>query len=459
MYYLNINNQYFFSTHGFTDEVGNYYEPRLKTPALLRVSMMENFYSGQSVSDYGDISLINTDGSLYYLKNELLEGKKIWLIDDYSNVIESIITGVTFQSSTMNISIKDQSSILQNKYNTLSYLGNNNKPNGLEGDSNIAGNSKLKILGKLANVSAILVNSSKLIYHCGGRPEIVRDKGAELLFESFVDDIENYQPLAGKWVSSGEYIRLGSSPIGTVTVDCNNSVKYSGDVLSLVLNNYGFSLSDSDRVSINSHIIGIDATDLTGFEIIDKICKSCFVNWYVDGNVLKICQISELLDSNYSGELSDDSILNFSIVKNSLGNNGIPSKRVTVNYDSLQSVQTDFVGVVSEEDRQRLSTKYRKVILDATIDCEVSTELSVDSCLNNRQDALYLCSKILNLASKKMSVYSITVESSTDVKLNSKLLLNLPIYNINEVILVYSKEYDTKRGRITIGGIQCLNQQ
>jgi len=460
MYTCNIDNTHFFSDEGFIGEDGRYWEPRLKNPALLRTSLMDGFYAGSSTSDYGDVVLMNTDGRLYSLKNEILEGKRIEIYQDGSLMVDSIITGVSYQQSTMNLTIKDPSAILGEKFSSDVYLGNNVPPDGLEGGSNIKGNPKLKMLGKVSNVAAILVNSSKLIYHCGGLPTIVRDKGAELTFEAITSDLENYEPSAGSWASSGEYIRLGSSPVGTVTVDIHNSISNCGDVLKTVANHYGFSLSEVDRIYMNSvGVIGIDATSLSGLEIIDLLCKSSFTNWYIIGQGLKISSMESFFGQGYTASISKDDIINFSITKGSLGIGGVPSWKVTVSYDNLQSTQTDFLGIVDDNNRQRFSTKNRSVIVkDDSLksSCQVSTEIVFNSCLNSSEQALILAVKILQLGSKKLSTYSITVDSSVELNLNNRILLDLAIYNIRETILITSIEYDIKRNRKIIGGVQCL---
>ena len=460
MYTCNIGNQYFFSDDGFIGEDGQYYEPRLKNPALLRTSMMEGFYAGSSTSDYGDVVLMNTDGRLYSLKNEMLEGKRIEIYQDGSLMVDSIIIGVSYQQSTMNLTIKDPSAILGEKLNGSVYLGNNVLPDGIEGGTNIKGNPKLKMLGKVSNIAAILVNSSKLIYHCGGLPTIVRDKGAELTFEAITSDLENYEPSAGSWASSGEYIRLGSSPVGIVTVDIHNSISNCGDVLKTVANHFGFSMSEADRINMNSDgVIGIDATTLSGLEIIDSICKSSFNNWYIIGQELKISSMESFFNQGYTASISKDDIINFSITKGSLGTGGVPSWKVTVSYDNLQSTQTDFLGIVGDNERQRFSTKNRSVIVKDDLlksSCQVSTEIVFNSCLTTEAQASSLAGKILQLGSKKLSTYSITVDSSVELNLNNRILLDLTIYNIEEVILVTSVEYDIKRNRKIIGGVQCL---
>ena len=460
MYTCNIGNLYFFSDDGFIGEDGQYYEPRLKNPALLRTSLMDGFYAGSSTSDYGDVVLTNTDGSLYSLKNEMLEGKRIEIYQDGSLMVDSIILGVSYQQSTMNLTIKDPSAILGEKLNGDVYLGNNVLPDGIEGGTNIKGNQKLKMLGKVSNIAAILVNSSKLIYHCGGLPTIVRDKGVELTFEAITGDLENYEPSAGSWASSGEYIRLGSSPVGTVTADIHNSISNCGDVLKTVANHFGFSLSEEDRFALNIvGEIGIDATSLSGLEIIDMICKSSFNNWYIIGRELKISSMESFFSQGYMAAISDDEIINFSITKGSLGTGGLPSWKVTVSYDNLQSTQTDFLGIVGDNDRQRFSTKNRSVIVkDDSLksSCQVSTEIVYNSCLTTEAQASSLAGKILQLGSKKLSTYSITVDSSVELNLNNRILLDLTIYNIEEVILITSIEYDIKRNRKIIGGVQCL---
>jgi hypothetical protein len=98
----------------------------------------------------------------------------------------------------------------------------------LEGDSSIAGTVKPVALGKTRQVQPKLVDSQRLVYqyHDGNflpsfAVDAVRDSGDGLTFGADVSNIYSVAPAAGTYntcLAEG-LIRLGSSPIGTITMD------------------------------------------------------------------------------------------------------------------------------------------------------------------------------------------------------------------------------------------------
>lgn len=119
---------------------------------------------------------------------------------------------------------------------TQRYAGNNALPNGLEGVDDLKGRVKPIVLALASNMSPILVNTSRLIYHVSigtGSTAVavsaVRDKGVPLTagtaYASMADLLDDTKaPAASQYkvyatAADGCYIRLGSKPIGGVTCD------------------------------------------------------------------------------------------------------------------------------------------------------------------------------------------------------------------------------------------------
>lgn len=119
---------------------------------------------------------------------------------------------------------------------TQRYAGNNALPNGLEGVDDLKGRVKPIVLALASNMSPVLVNTSKLIYHVSigtGSAAVsvsaVRDKGVPLTagtaYASMADLLDDTKaPAASGYkvystAADGCYIRLGSKPIGAITCD------------------------------------------------------------------------------------------------------------------------------------------------------------------------------------------------------------------------------------------------
>lgn len=121
---------------------------------------------------------------------------------------------------------------------SVRYAGTNALPNGLEGIDDIKGRVKPMVLALASNLSPVLVNASKLIYQVSitvGAQTVavsaVRDKGVPLAAGAAYANVADLQddtkaPAAGNYkvlstLADGCFIRLGSKPVGTLTLDAS----------------------------------------------------------------------------------------------------------------------------------------------------------------------------------------------------------------------------------------------
>lgn len=146
----------------------------------------------------------------------------------------------------------------------------------LEGDSSLAGVVKPIALGKRRQVEPKWVDSQRLVlqYHDGSMEGIdaVRDSGDLLTFGADVSDPYGSTPGAGTWNSCKAMglIRLGSSPVGTITGDIrgdNSGIGYADtaaeinqklmvDYAGLNLSTEVDSIAHGDLDGLNSSVIG-----------------------------------------------------------------------------------------------------------------------------------------------------------------------------------------------------------
>lgn len=121
---------------------------------------------------------------------------------------------------------------------SVRYAGTNVLPNGLDGVDDIKGRVKPMVLALASNMAPVLVNASKLIYQVSipvGAQLVsvsaVRDKGVPLAAGANYSNIADLQddtkaPASGNFKilstqADGCYIRLGSKPVGTLTLDAS----------------------------------------------------------------------------------------------------------------------------------------------------------------------------------------------------------------------------------------------
>lgn len=223
---------------GFIDSAtGNVYEPRLlKLPVFSR-SIRSALLGGRSEVGYGEAQLANGDHSLDGMRSDyfdgrtftLLYGDHTWPRASFATVMSCKIQTVVPEGETISVRLRDRSPELEKVFSTSTYGGTNALPLGVDGTADdIKGQYRPRIFGRIAHMSPVLVNTSKLIYECNSATvdDLVNvfDAGAYLTRGSAYSsqsDMETTAPSAGTWrywiSSTGAYIRLGSSPFGSIT--------------------------------------------------------------------------------------------------------------------------------------------------------------------------------------------------------------------------------------------------
>src|SRR5574343_255681 len=154
-----------------TDPPANtFYEPRISQPGILKTLMFsEGKTNGASQVGFGEIVLSNPDGGLDYLIDYGFDGRDI--------VIKKLLaTGViltlmacsgeqaVFSNKEVLLRIKDPMNLLAVPIQPNKYAGTNALPAGVEGTSDIQGKPKPLVFGRVANVTPVCVNTSRLIY-------------------------------------------------------------------------------------------------------------------------------------------------------------------------------------------------------------------------------------------------------------------------------------------------------
>ncbi len=197
---------------------------------------------------------------------------------------------------------------LKKPLQTIKYAGNNVLPDGLEGVADLAGKSKLLVVSLASNMSPLLCNTAKLIYHVSipfGSSAVaisaVRDKGVPLTVSTAYTTINNLMdntiaPGAGHYkilsnTTDGCYIRLGSSPVGQITCDAgyNTTGVTHAQAWKALLLAYGISsgsISAADVTALDTALPGIIEcgyfSDTDYFSALTQIATSAGASWYGD---------------------------------------------------------------------------------------------------------------------------------------------------------------------------------
>ena len=248
----NASQTLYFSDVSYIDNDANYFENRMLQPALIKVSPDDggtfNIFSSASI---GEIELINKDGGLNYLMDYALDNGNINLsliTDDgaKNDYLTGKVESIRFSGDFVYLTIRSMSEVLSRNHTNTKFLGNNVLPDGVEGVvGDIKGNVKPRIFGSVLNATPVLVNTSQLIYQFSDRStakvNAVYDKGAALtlhqayIWADFALFMAHTGIATGKYVTCAGYVKLGATPVGTVTGDCSDGISIATSTTSVAI--------------------------------------------------------------------------------------------------------------------------------------------------------------------------------------------------------------------------------
>lgn len=214
------------------------FEPCLIQPLLVqRFAFDGNKTMGRSQVGYGQLILDNTDGGLDTILTYGVDGRSLVIrrgvqgaaypsgfTEMFKGTMQQLISDPSDQSKIV-VSVRDQQSLLNVPLQTTLYAGNNALPAGLEGTaSDLKGKPKPVCYGKVLNVSAPCVNTSKLIYQVNdgavSSVDAVYDRGIALSAGGVWNhvatpfDAGGNQVITSLWYGGGKYILIGESSLG-----------------------------------------------------------------------------------------------------------------------------------------------------------------------------------------------------------------------------------------------------
>jgi hypothetical protein len=145
----------------------------------------------------------------------------IWLVD-FVTVFRARIISVGITETEATLELQDPVAYTQNLFPTTVYTG----AGGIGGDTELSGVTRPVVLGRVWNMSPVLINAVSLIYqtHDGeiGAVTGVFDGGVALAFDA---DYASYAALAAATIDPGDYgtclaeglIRVGDTPVYALT--------------------------------------------------------------------------------------------------------------------------------------------------------------------------------------------------------------------------------------------------
>lgn len=447
-----------FSDSAYTDNDGYYFENKMTQPALIKVSPDDGgTFSVFSSASIGEIELINIDGELNYLADYALDNGTInlSLIDDNGQKIDYLsgkVENISFRGDKVYLTVRSMSEVLNKNHSNTKFLGDNALPAGVEGVAgDIKGNVKPRVFGSVLNATPVLVNTSRLIYQFSDRDtatvSAVYDKGASITLGATYTwaNFATFQTTAvtaGQFNRCAGYVKLGSTPVGTITGDCADSTTLAGDVFEVILTEESLTMDSTSKSALNTvGAVGLYVTSETSTtDLLNQIAQSCGAYWYFLNNVV-YAKLTALA-TTYVFDLTNSENISLERIGIGIGSNGLPVKDVTIQCDKIETVQqeTELAGSVTADRKSVLSNQWRKAFVeDAAVKTRhpLADSIKFDSCLRSLANATTVATRLLNLAKVRVDVVNITA-----------VVNEIPALNLGDGVLVTTDKIGYDDGKI-----------
>jgi hypothetical protein len=184
-------------------------------------------------------------------------------------------------------------------------------------------------------------------------------------------------------------------------------------------------------------------------------CYWRFVQSTMIANLLTLATTSNLT-------INDWQITNIERTATALGSNGLPIAAVTIQYDKNETTQhqTDLSGSVSTARMSYLMTQYRQSLLtnSGTITRHpLATSINIQSNLRNASDAIAAATRLLNIATTRVDIVSITAIVTTipTITIGAGVTIYTPklAYSAGKLLTIIGYQMDAKKKSITL---ECI---
>ena len=415
-----------------SDGASHTWTPGIVDPGLMQIDLFTNGRTtGRSTYSYGEIVIGNQknvttlSGPADILKTYMFYGAPVRMYiglqsDPFSNftraytaAIESInkiggdTVSFTLRGRQADLDIPFAQAEPNNKF-----LGTSVLPDGVEGQDDLKDKDKPILLGRCFNVAPVLVNSAKLIYAVSPWTGLANiEMGAEL--RVYDNGIQLYNGGTGKtltqllalapgpgwfYASTEGYIRLGASPVGTITCDCAEYSKgmtsTPRSIITDVLTDAGFSsMLDGSSFSGYSDAWerGMYITSPTNIaDIIDRIAAPLGY-WYF--NNLGVIRFGLMQDPSTMTPVfyadSTTNIVAYSSGKTKDTKGGVPAKAVTLKWGYNYTINKSPAGATTDARKQLIKEEWSKATKASTNTVyPYAEEMEIETALTKRDITL-----------------------------------------------------------------------
>lgn len=293
------------------DNAGTFYAPRIENPATFTRSM-GGPDGGRAGVSYGELTLVNTDGGLDAMADDFFDGRALTLkygdsagaYGSFTTILVAVIESIAVEGARVSVRLRDRTAALDKPFSDAKYTGGNTLPTGVEGTpDDLKDQYKPRVLGRIALMQPVLVNTSKLIYQVNAAAVDgvlqVYDGGAYLdkISGDYSDltDLYNNEPASGSWrqLPGSGLFRLGSQPVGQISCSVVESWGYldctAAGLFERILTEKGYTSADwvaADLTTLNQQNAGslglIVEPGETTASLLDRIAQSVGAWWGCD---------------------------------------------------------------------------------------------------------------------------------------------------------------------------------
>lgn len=428
----------------FTTGANSFYEGRIQQPAnIKRDCFRDGRTFGQTQIGYGEMVLVNNDGALDELLNYSFAGRKITITlgtmlpnattPTWTTILTGTMEQVDLSWSRVSVRVRDKQLDIAKPLQEVRYAGTGT----LEGGDSLNGKPKPLVYGKVLNVSSPQIDTSLRIYQVSANQlatvDAVYDRGTLLTagaaYSSQADMLAN-SPTAGQYrvwndATAGAFIRLGSAPVGTVTVDATQGAAAANRTVGQLFNAILLKAGVPSTNIVAADITALDAAvnyqvgvyagydqDRSAISMLDELCASVGAWYGADANgMFRIGRIV-LPTGTEVGTVTKTDIIKIERIASRDPGVGVPSWKVKVAYEKINSVQVDLGASVPESRKQFTASEYRRAqATDATVKTAnlLSPELEFKTVLVNKGDAGSEAERLLAIYKQRRDVYQVTV--------------------------------------------------
>lgn len=465
-----------FATRPSETPANTYYEPGVLQPINFeRAAFSRARVMGQGSAGYGVIELANADDALSGLLDYGFDGRSAVVRvgvegaaypSGYTTFLSGTMAGVEADATSIKISLRDLTEILDNPIQETLYAGTNSLPSGKEGTADdIKGQVKPLCYGRCYEVAPIQVNTAKLIYqvHDGAIQAIdgVYDNGYAITYgtnRANLAAMEATAPSAGYYdtcLAEG-LIRINETPAGRITADVRGDATGSyvntvGSIVKRILTTKcGVSSGDIDDTSFTAldSAAGYDcgiyiAQDRSRQDVLNELLLS--VGAWLAPSRLGVWQVGRLIAPSGTPAASfvDDDIISITREATQDEDRGVPVYRVAVRYKRLWSTysEQDILGGVDAARKAFLLSEYRTSTADDTsvrTKHLLSPKLERDTLLISSTDADAEAARLLALHKVRRDYVTVTVAIDE----------TLVALDIGSIVQVTTSMFDYDAGRL-----------